>query len=249
MPEPYFVLLQFGDTHTPYAADPADAPFAPYARDFSWEGTPRLLNQYRNAVHLQDRLIGEMLERLRHAGRLERTVVLFTSDHGEAFREHSQLFHGGSLRDEEIHVAAWVWVPDALRRELGHRYSALLGRHADFVTHLDLLPTVLDLFGVYDDPALRPHVGALPGHSLLRPLAAPEPVALTNCSDLMECAFRTFGALEGRYELEAREWDGYWNCWELGPKPRALAMGAWPCQSLLRETREIHPRLPNGQRY
>jgi hypothetical protein len=249
MPEPYFVLMQYGDTHTPYTIDPRDAPFTPYGRDFSWEGTPRLLNQYQNAVHLQDRLMGQMLERLLASGRLDHTVVLFTSDHGEAFREHLQLFHGGSLRDQEIHVATWIWVPEAVREELEHRYAALLARRTDFVTHLDVLPTLLDLFGVYDDPAIRPHLASLAGHSLMRPRPIARPAALTNCSALMDCAFRTFGVLEERYELEAREWDGYWNCWELGQKTHLLDMGAPPCQALLRESRKIHPRLPNGQRY
>jgi hypothetical protein len=246
--EPYLVLMQLGDTHTPYTVDPQAAPFTPLARDFSWASTAKLHRQYLNAIYRQDRILGRLMQRLRAQGSLDRTVVLFTSDHGEAFREHSQLFHGGSLREEEVHVPAWVWIPEGLRKSLGTRYQTLLDRRHDFVTHLDLLPTMLDFMGVGDDPALVRYLRPLFGRSLLRPRADFAPVPLSNCSELMACAFKTYGVLGDGYQLEAREWDGYWNCWKIETQT-LLSMSSRPCQKLLLDARILHPRLPNGRGY
>ncbi len=40
-----------------------------------------------------------------------RTIIVFTSDHGEAFREHGQFGHTGAVLDEEIHVPFWIDAP------------------------------------------------------------------------------------------------------------------------------------------
>lgn len=243
---PELVLLHLGDTHAPYAVDPDDAPFRPYGRAFGWDDTPLLKNQYLNGIHRQDALLGRALRELRDRGALDRTVVVFTSDHGEAFREHAQLLHGGSLHDEELHVPGWIWLPPAARQLLGPRVALLEREHGRFSTHLDVLPTLLDLMGVLDDPALAPFRGRLPGQSLLRE-AAPQFVVQSNCGPLMDCAFKTWGLARAERQIEAREWDGYWNCWDRSREPALpLPMAEGRCQELLIEARGRFARLPNG---
>ncbi len=41
-------------------------------------------------------------------GIYDRAIIVFTSDHGEAFREHWQLGHTSALYEEEIHVQGWI---------------------------------------------------------------------------------------------------------------------------------------------
>jgi hypothetical protein len=252
LPGPSFVMMQPGDTHSPYAIDKDDAPFQPGERDFSWEGNHKLFNQYRNSIHRQDKLLGRMFERLRAAGVLDRTVILFTSDHGEAFRDHTTLYHGGSVHDEEIHVPGWIWVPPAVQVELGPRWQMLLQNRALPYTHLDVTPTLLDLFGILGDPAIAAHVAPLPGQSMLRPWRLLAPAALGNCTEFEACAFRNYGMIQGPTKLEAREWDGYWNCWALAPTdaPSVLLPMADPrCQAMLPAARLAYPVLPNNSPY
>jgi len=248
--DPWFVMLQFGDTHSPYSVDPGLAPFRPYERDFSWDGTPKLFNQYRNAVYRQDAIIGGMLDRLRSSGALDDAIVLFTSDHGEAFREHTQLYHGGSVHEEEVHVPAWIWAASSVRAQLGPAWARLADASSAPWTHLDVVPTVLDAMGVLDEPAWRGITTKLWGTSMLRGRTRPRAIPIGNCNDLLACAFKNWGVMQGLVKIEAREWDGYWNCWDLSTgknEPPLLSMSDPACQELLVEARKLYPTLPNGR--
>jgi arylsulfatase A-like enzyme len=59
---------------------------------------------YQRAIWTQDQWIGELLASLREQGLEDRTLVAFTSDHGEEFLEHGGILHGDSLFEELVHV-------------------------------------------------------------------------------------------------------------------------------------------------
>jgi arylsulfatase A-like enzyme len=145
-------------------------------------------------------------------------VIVFTADHGEAFREHGQLGHTGAVLDEEIHVPAWI---DAPRGTLAAAEEAALRAARDEIRfHTDVTPTVLDLMGLWDEPALARYREAMVGRSLLRPLPGPATVALSNCSGIWGCAFKNWGMMRGPMKLEAREWDRTWHCYDVIADPR-----------------------------
>lgn len=249
---PWFVMLQVGDTHSPYSVDAKLAPFQPYERDFSWEGTPKLFNQYRNAVYRQDFIMGRLLERLRESGVLDHAVVIFTSDHGEAFREHTQLYHGGSVHEEEIHVPAWIWASESVRRQLGAGWERVVAGGAQPWNHLDVVPTLLDAMGVLGEPAWQGFTGKMWGRSMLRERGRGRAIPIGNCSDLLACAFKSWGVMQDGVKIEAREWDGYWNCWDLrtvAKEPPLLSMSAPECQELLVEARKLYSSMPNGHSF
>ena len=70
----------------------------------------------------------------------EDAVVVFTADHGEAFGEHGQRFHGSTLFDEELRVPLVLCLPPA--RNLGPPRSVDTP-----VSLVDVTPTLLDLLG------------------------------------------------------------------------------------------------------
>lgn len=88
---------------------------------------------YAEEIRAADRVVDELVGALDAS----RTVVVVTADHGEAFFEHAQRFHGTSLYDEETRVPLVIAVPGGA----GWRIEAL-------VSHVDLAPTLLDLVGV-----------------------------------------------------------------------------------------------------
>lgn len=246
MPSPFFAVLQFHDTHLLYGFDEARAPFHPWTRSVRWGSLEALKNAYRNAIHAQDRAIASAVRALREDPRWRDTVVLFTSDHGEAFGEHGAIHHGQNLFDEQIHVPAWIAHGEGALTPA--EAAALRANARAFRTHLDVAPTVLDLFGLLDSPGLAPHVAKMPGRSLIRGYSDPSPpVPLTSCSDAFPCPFNTWGLLWGEHKLHAHGWDTGFHCDVLRGGVEAPARAGDPvCEALWERSLIEHPELPNG---
>ena len=198
--EPWFAIVHYSSTHFPYRITEGDEPFQPASTSKSPDDNAELFNYYRNAVHGQDRTIADLMTALRASPAGARSVVLYTSDHGEAFREHGQLAHTSSVFEEEIHVPAWVDAPAGTLTEVER--AALVSAKNEPVWHLDLPPTVLDLLGLWSLPETARFRAKMVGTSLLRKERTHAEVPLTNCSELWGCAFRNWGLMRGT--LQAR---------------------------------------------
>jgi arylsulfatase A-like enzyme len=71
-----------------------------------------LLSRYHRAIELMDRKLAVFYEEASRAGLLDDTVLILTSDHGEAFGEHGLYFHDASVYDTHLHVPLWIHHPD-----------------------------------------------------------------------------------------------------------------------------------------
>ena len=239
---PYLAMVHLSGTHAPYFFDEKTAPFRPFSHAASWSGLEDLRRAYRDAIAEQDRSAAACVRAFIDAQRGPWLVVL-TSDHGEAFGEHAAIHHGQNLYDEQVHVPAMLaWGGGALTADEERAVRAAEGA---FVTHLDVLPTVLDAIGVLDHFAIARHVARMPGRSLLRPLPAPRPLAVTNCSEMFPCPLDAWGVLDGDRKLFAQPWDGGWRCLSLRGGEREAPLDA--CQDLVRFSRGPFSRLPNGE--
>lgn len=92
--------------------------------------------QYLAACHRIDHNLGRLLDALAADDRLDNTVVVFTSDHGTHFRTRNAEYKR-SPHDASIRVPLVVAGP-------GFDGG---GRRRDLVTHLDLLPTLVEAAG------------------------------------------------------------------------------------------------------
>ena len=113
---------------------------------------------YARLVERADAQIGKVLAALRSAGLEEKTLVVFTSDHGDMDAAH-KLEHKAMPYEEAMHVplvARWKGVIPAGRVDTTHIVS----------TGLDLIPTLCDFAGV-------PVPQSLKGRSV-KPLAVGE---------------------------------------------------------------------------
>jgi len=117
----------------------------------------RLRTSYEEGLSFVDRRLARTFEALEAAALPKGTVVVFTADHGEAFGEDGQLYHGQSLNDAVLRVPLIVRAPGKLAGGRVVRGSSSL---------VDVMPTVLDLVGV-------PVPARLDGRSLV-PLARGE---------------------------------------------------------------------------
>jgi glucan phosphoethanolaminetransferase (alkaline phosphatase superfamily) len=164
----FFGIVQLNNTHYPYMSKAEHKRFLP--------AESKTLNAYDNSILETDALVQAYFDVLRRHGRLDNTLVIFLSDHGEAFDDHGHSGHLQTLYDEEIAVPLWVFVPQALPEQ----WLAALRANANKETsHLDLLPTILDAFACLEHTKMSPQVV---GSSLLRPLEASRAIPLVSAS-------------------------------------------------------------------
>jgi arylsulfatase A-like enzyme len=117
---------------------------------------PLLDALYDSGVAYMDEQVGRLLDSLRELGLERRTLVIFTSDHGEALGERGLAGHA-YLFDFNLRVPLLLALPN----------GAHAGTHVRAqVQSVDLLPTLLEAAGV---PLPRP----VDGHSALPLLATP----------------------------------------------------------------------------
>lgn len=192
---PFFGVVQLNNTHYPYTATEPYRRFLPAER--------KSLNAYDNSLLEMDDIVREYFEILRRLGRLDKTVVVFVSDHGEAFGEHGHSGHLQSLYDEEIAVPLWIYAPTDLPVE---RLAALRANVDKETSHLDIMPTILDFFTCLEPSKLSEE---LDGQSLLQPIPATRPIPLVSASLMLMAGYvkngyKIFRRGEGReyvYEL------------------------------------------------
>ena len=214
---PFAGVVHFSNTHFPYVIDDADSPFQPQSQAFGAGDAPQVHNRYDDAIRRQDALVARLVRGVRGSPGGDGVVLVFVSDHGEQMRERGAIGHTWGVYDEEVRVPFWIDAPGA---SLGPEQRAVLRGLRDApLTQLDVLPTLLDLMGVWDAPEVRPFRAAMPGQSLLRGGTPDAAVVMTNCSPIFACAFKNWGALRGNRKLEATQNDGHWRCFDVDRDP------------------------------
>jgi arylsulfatase A-like enzyme len=117
-----------------------DYPFPIKEREFyANPPLPDWINVYDANLRYGDWAVGEVERLLKKAGALENTLLIVTSDHGEAFGEHGYVYHGDPIHDEVTHIPLLIKFPGEGTRP--RRFGAL-------TETVDLLPTICDLFEV-----------------------------------------------------------------------------------------------------
>ena len=158
--KPWLLWVHYSEPHAEYLAHPG--------YDFGDD----LVGLYDGEVAYADQALSLLLNRLRDSGKADNTIVVVTSDHGEAFGEHGVFTHGQTLYAEEVHVPLVIHLPP------GANGSAVAKRIADPVDLTDVTPTLMDALGVKSRYPMH-------GESLLpraltgRPLRTPEAFAET----------------------------------------------------------------------
>ena len=180
--EPFFAVIHYSNIHFPYVYDEAEAPFQPASMDKSAEKNDEFKNYYKDVVYLSDKAVGRMLEDIRGSDAGKRTVIVYTSDHGESFREHWQLGHTSALYEEEIRVPTWIDAPPGTALPRGRN------EHPSGEEPIPLAPR-----SRADLPRFARNLGRsgpseavsrarMIGHPITRPERTVQPVPLTNCT-------------------------------------------------------------------
>lgn len=163
--EKVFLFLHTYQVHEPYSPPPEYDRFQTWAQDGKetpiTAATPRAVRDrhaYAGETLYTDAEAGRLLDGIAALGLAERTIVVFTSDHGEEFGEHGWKGHDETLYEEVLHVPLIVRAPGLVPAGVRVRPQASL---------VDVAPTLLELLGV---PVPR----GLHGRSLVPLLSRPD---------------------------------------------------------------------------
>ncbi|NKB89007.1 MAG: sulfatase-like hydrolase/transferase [Acidobacteria bacterium] len=153
--QPYFFMLHMFDAHRHYdAPEPARGTFTEQFADRYEPGSLATMASrieaerrgdlefhvaaYDEEILWLDMQLDRLFLTLQERGTFDDTLVILTSDHGEAFRDHEHsIGHGSCLHNEVIRVPLVIWEPGRLNR----------GRRVGPVATVDLKPTVLEAVG------------------------------------------------------------------------------------------------------
>lgn len=172
--EKFFLFLHTYQVHSPYLPPPEFDRFRTYRdgdRDVpitpETPGAIRGRHAYAGETLYTDHEVGVLLAGLRDLGLDDRTIVVFTSDHGEEFGEHGWIGHDETLYDEVLHVPLILRAPGLVPAGVRVPQQASL---------VDLAPTLLELLGV---PAPRNGHGRSLVPLLSRPDRGGDPVVFS----------------------------------------------------------------------
>ena len=134
----FFAWAHFMDPHYSYARHEGFPRF-PGASDPALSKIGQgLRNQYDAEVRFSDHQVGRLLDWLKKQPFGDKTAIVVSSDHGEAFGEHKSYFeHGFLLYDVTTRVPLLFRVPGVAPARIATRRS-----------HIDLARTLLELLGV-----------------------------------------------------------------------------------------------------
>ena len=132
----WFCWVHLWDPHDPYA--PPEPFFTQYQDD-----------PYSGEVAYVDSQLGLLFGELEKRQLMDKTLIILTGDHGESLGDHGETFHGYFAYNTTL------WVPLIISAP-----GVKAARVKDYVSHVDIFPTVCDLLG-QEKPA------SLQGDSLL----------------------------------------------------------------------------------
>jgi len=170
---PFFLWLHLISPHASYDPPPPwDTAFTPKGASdvggaidelvrirekeipLSEEDVGHVVGLYDGEVGFTDELVGRVLSELRDLGLEEKTLVVFTSDHGEDLFEHNRyFFHSPSMYGSSLRVPLVLALPGALPEGETTDHPASL---------LDVAPTVLGLLDL-KAPSIFQGLNLLPG--------------------------------------------------------------------------------------
>jgi Flp pilus assembly protein TadD len=123
--QPFFLWLHYYEPHQPFQ------PPVPYDELFAH-------SPYDGEIAYADESLGVVLDRLKKLRVYDRTLIVFTSDHGEGLEEHRELTHSYLLYDTTLRVPLIVRSPSGPRARVAASRARLV----------DVAPTVLDLLDI-----------------------------------------------------------------------------------------------------
>ncbi len=149
----FFLWVHYFDPHAQYVPHEGAPDFSDPAKPSGWKSRAA----YDGEVWFTDKAIGRLLDHIKGQAWGKDTIIVLTSDHGEAMNEHGIAFqHGLEIWEPLVRVPLILSVPGGKPRRVPVKRSVI-----------DLVPTLLDLMRVPN-----PGPEELSGRSMMADLTA-----------------------------------------------------------------------------
>lgn len=135
--EPWFLWIHCFDPHYPYE------PPEPFKTQYSG-------NPYNGEVAYVDFVMGKLFGYMRENDFFDKTLIIFSGDHGESLGQHGEQTHGYLAYNSSIWVPMIISIP-----------GIKPGRVHQQVGHIDIFPTVCDVLAI-EKPSFLQGVSLLP---------------------------------------------------------------------------------------
>ena len=187
--KPFFLLIHYWNTHSPYHSEGIDIErvrkiveryhkemdmplnnvlkrikhplLVSYLKNWfklrKLKDTLDVISQYYAAILDIDKQIGKIINFLEEKNLLDNTILIVTGDHGESLGEHDIYFDHHGLYEVNLKVPLIIFSP-----KLANEGMFNIMMKNNHITHLDTVPTLLDLLNLPKD-SLK-----FDGQSLLR---------------------------------------------------------------------------------
>jgi arylsulfatase A-like enzyme len=149
----FFIWLHYMDVHQPYAPDEYTnkkeliyliTKYRDFPNMLTDDEIKKIILLYDLEIKYTDNKISKFIQDLKNNNKLENTIIIITSDHGEAFGEHGAFGHGGQFKvrlyDEYLRVPLIMW---------GLENKGIVDRQIQL---LDLAPTICDIVNIKTPP-------------------------------------------------------------------------------------------------
>ncbi len=114
---------------------------------------------------------------------IDSTIVIFASDHGEAFGEHECVAHFYCQYLETVQVPLWIYIPRPMQDRFDMQQLRATARRN--VTNLDLIPTILGLYEMHSSSEISSLERRFLGTDLFREVPADRPIMITTSNEMM----------------------------------------------------------------
>ncbi len=126
---PFFLFLNYYEAHEPYKkfSDKETQDHMLGIKQIDPKKVAYLKSQYVLASEYLDSQFGVFISWLKKKKMYDDSLIILTSDHGQAFNEHGFMYHGIYLYDELVRVPMLIKYPQNRKIKAGDGYQSLTG--------------------------------------------------------------------------------------------------------------------------
>ena len=102
-------------------------------------------NLYRNSAYQTDKMVGEVISRLKQLGMYDNTLIIITGDHAQEYNENHKNYWGHNSNFTKYQIG----VPLIIHQPNSSKFKVHSSKFTHRTTHLDFVPTLMhDYLGV-----------------------------------------------------------------------------------------------------
>lgn len=124
----FFMFINFLEVHEPYRNFKSKWVWdnVTGTKPISKDHVSLIKKEYITEMEYLDLQIGRLLSNLKKAGKYDNTLIIVTSDHGQAMNEHGYMFHSTYLYDELTRIPLIIKYPNNKKFEPREGYQSLV---------------------------------------------------------------------------------------------------------------------------